>query len=77
MTDHVNRKYPDRVGAIQALRKKDLSFEEMCNDYEEMCSWMAVLGCSTDPHSEECVHAKEIIRDLEDEIERTLQEAGL
>jgi hypothetical protein len=76
MTEHVNRKYPEHVGAIEALRENDPSFSEMCNDYEEMCTWMAAQSCSLDPHSEECNQAKEIIRDLEYEIERMLKTAG-
>ena len=73
MTDHIYRKYPDHVALIQALRKKDTAFNEMCDDYEEMCTWLDSQNCSMDPHSEECLHAGEIIRDLEAEINRELE----
>lgn len=68
MKDHVYRKYPDHVEAIQKLRNKDATFDEICNDYEEMCTWLAVQSCSLDPHCLECTDAREIIRDLENEI---------
>ena len=74
MTDHVYRKYPDHTEAIRALLKKDADFNEMCDDYEEMSTWLAAQSQSIDPHSEECVQAQEIIRNLEDEILKKLEE---
>ena len=74
MTDHVYRKYPDHSDAIRALRNKDTDFGEICDDYEEMSTWMAAQYRSIDPHSEECVQAQEIIRGLEDEIMKKLEE---
>ena len=76
MTEHVYLKYPEHVKAIQALRHKDAAFSEMCDDYEEMCSWLAAQSCSIDPQSEECADAREIIRDLEDDIKKALKDAG-
>ena len=74
MTDHVYRKYPDYAEAIRALRNKDSDFSEMCDDYDEMCTWLTIQGHCIDPHSEECVDAQEIVRDLEDEIIKRLEE---
>ena len=74
MTDHVYRKYPEHAKAIQALRNKDADFSEMCDDYEEMSTWLASQNRSIDPHSEECVQAQEIIGNLEDEIIKKLEE---
>lgn len=76
MIEHVYQKYPNRTEAIRALRKSSASFNEMCNDYDEMCTWMAEKNCSTDPLTEECTHAREIIRDLEAEIKTALMKAG-
>ena len=74
MTDHVYRKYPDHAEAIQTLRNKDTDFSEICDDYEEMSTWLAAQNHSLDPHSEECIQAQEIIRNLEDEIIKKLEE---
>ena len=68
MTEHVYRKYPDCAAAIQVLINRDARFSEMCDDYEEMCTWLAAQTRPLDPHAEEITQAKEIIRDLEDEI---------
>ena len=76
MTAHVCRKYFNHTKAIRALRDTDASFNEMCNDYEEMCTWLAAQNCLTDSLSEECTHAREIIRDLEAEIKTAQMEAG-
>ena len=76
MTTHVCRKYPSHTKAIRALRDTDASFNEMCNEYEEMCTWLVAQNCSTDSLSEECIDAREIIRDLEAEIKTALMEAG-
>lgn len=77
MTEHVYRRYPDRVERIQALKNRDTQFCEMCDDYEEMCTWLAAQTGPLDSHSEEYIQAKEIIQDLEDEIARALKKSGL
>ena len=77
MTDHVYRKYPDHAKAIRTLRNKDTDFSEVCDDYEEMSTWLASQNDLIDPHSEECAKALEIIRDLEDEIILALKNAGI
>ena len=76
MNDHIYRKYPDHVEAIRALRNKDFAFSEMCDDYEEMCTWLAAQSCTLAPHAEECFQAQEIIRDLEEDIKKALRDAG-
>ena len=77
MTEHVYRKFPEHAALIQALRDKDRTFREICDDYEEMCTWLAAQSSSIDPHAEELVHAREIIRDLEAEIKKVLRDKGL
>ncbi len=76
MTDHVYRKFPNYIEALQALLQKDATFGEICADYEEICTWLACQYRSEDPPSEECDRARELIRDLEDEIEKVLRDAG-
>ncbi len=74
MTEHVYRKFPEHAALIQALRNKDAAFREICDDFEEMCTWLAAKSSSIDPHAEELLHAGEIIRDLEAEIIKKLTE---
>ena len=74
MTDYVYRKYPDLVKAIQKLRNNNATFDEICYDYEEMCTWLAAQSHPIDLQSEECVDARELIQDLEDEIIEKLEE---
>ena len=75
-TDHVYRKFPNHIEAIQALLKKATTFKEICADYEEMCTWLDDYCRSQDRPSEECDNAREIIRDLEDEIKHVLRDHG-
>ena len=77
MTGHAYRKFPEHAALIQALREKDRTFREICDDYEEMCTWLAAQSSSIDPHAEELLHAREIIRDLEAEIKKVLRDKGL
>ncbi len=76
MTDYVHRKFPNRAAFIQALRNKGTAFREICDDYEEMCTWLDDYCRSQARPSEECDHARELIRDLEDEIIKVLRDAG-
>ena len=74
MIIYVYRKFPDRAAFIQALRNKDTALREICDDYEEMCTWLAAQSSSINPHAEERLHARKIIRDLEAEIIKKLTE---
>ncbi len=56
--------------------QKDATLREICGDYEEMCTWLVCQYRLEDPPSEECDRARELIRDLEDEIEKVLRDAG-
>ena len=74
-TEHVYRKFPNHIEAIQELLNKDDTFREICDDYEEMSTWLENYCYSKGRPSEECDHAREVIRDLEDEIRRKLKES--
>ncbi len=74
-TDHIYIKFPNYIGAIQALLPKDATFREICEDYEEICTWLDDCCRSQDRPSEECDHARAIIRDLEEEINQVLRDA--
>ena len=76
MTDHVYRKFPNYLEAIQALMQKDANFREICADYEEIYTWLKDCCRLQDRPSKECDHAREVIRGLEDEIIKVLRDAG-
>ena len=76
MTEDIYRKFPNYIEAIQALLRKDATFREILANYEEMCTWLA---CQEQPEgrpAEERDRAREVIRDLEDEIKQALRDAG-
>ena len=75
MSDYVNRKFPQFTDDIQALRAKDATFREVCADYEDLCAWLAAKNdASRPPDLEEYGDARELKRDLEDEILKLLEE---
>ena len=76
MTEHIYRKFPNHIKAIQELLKKDTKFKEICADYEEICTWLAGYCSSEGQASEECFNALELIHNLEDEINKALSETG-
>ena len=76
MAEHVYRKFPNHIKAIQALLQKDATFREIYADYEEMCTWLACQYRSEDRSNKECDIAREVIRELEDDIVKALRDAG-
>ena len=76
MTEEIYRKFPNYIGAIQALLQKDATFREICADYEEMCTWLAGQEHPGGRPAEECDRARALIRDLEDEINEVLKDRG-
>ena len=76
MTEHVFRKFPNDIKGIRELFARDATFREICGDYEEMCTWLDDYCHLHGRPSEECDTAREIIRDLEDEIEKVLKDRG-
>ena len=77
MPDHIYRKFPDHIEGIQAMLQKDATFREICADYEEMCNWLKDYCRSQGRPSEECDHARELIRNLENDIKRVLRDAEI
>ena len=77
MPEHVYRKFPNHIEAIQALLQKDATFREICADYEEMCTWLACQFGAEGRSNKECDIAQEMIRELEDDIVKVLRDAGI
>ena len=75
-TEHVSRKFPNHIEAIQALLQKDATFREICADYAKICTWLEDYCRSQSRPSEECDHARQLIRELEVEIIQVLRDAG-
>jgi len=70
----VFRKFPNHTEAIQTLLQEDASFREICADFEEMNTWLACQYRSEGRSNKECDIAREVIRELEDEINQKLKE---
>jgi uncharacterized protein YdcH (DUF465 family) len=75
MIDHVYRKFADQFESIQTLLQKDAAFAEMCADYEEICTWFEGRSRTSSPSTEEYDQARDLMRELEDEIAEALREA--
>ena len=73
MSDLIYRKFADQIDSIQTLLKTDAAFEEVCADYEEIGTWLASQQESTVLSTEEIEHARELIQELEDEINKMLR----
>ncbi len=74
MSDHVTKKFPNNIDAIQILLQKDANFREMCDDYAEVCTWLEDYCRSQGRASEECDHARQLMRELEVEIIQVLRD---
>lgn len=72
--DHIQRKFPERVEEIRALVQKNPDFSELCNDYEEMCTWLATQTLSYGGSDEELDLARELMQDLEEDIFQQLEQ---
>ena len=76
MTDHVYRKFSHQFEGIQALMQMDATFREICADYEEVRTWLACQDCPEGPSLLEITRAQELVKDLEDDIQKALRDAG-
>ena len=76
MNDHIKKKFPDQIKAIQAMLQNDATFREICGEYEEMCTWLACQDRAGPRPSKEYDDAYELMQNLEDEIQKALKEAG-
>ncbi len=74
LTEHIYRKFPGHIEAIQELLQKGPTFREICDDYEEVCSWVESHCRQDGPSSKQCDGARQLIRDLEYEILKALEE---
>ena len=72
MTEHLYSRFSDHIEMIQARLEEDGTFEQICVDYEEACTWLA-LRCQTEGSSKECDRARELIKSLEQEITKALE----
>ena len=75
MTSHLIEKFSDRIDQIKALLQTDASFGEVCADYEEICTWLIGHCQTASGPSDECGQARDLKKELENEIYRVLNEA--
>ena len=72
--EYVYRKFPNHIEAIQTLLQQDASFREICADYEEICTWLDSHDPSEGPPSKEGDLTRELMQELEDEINQKINE---
>ena len=56
------------------MLQKDAVFREICDEYEEMCTWLTSQHPVEPRSPKEYRDARELIQDLEDEIRKALKE---
>jgi uncharacterized protein YdcH (DUF465 family) len=70
---HLNRQFSKYIESIQSLVAENAAFREACDNYEEICTWLAERCPGTGSDSKECEDAREQMRELEDEIQTLLE----
>lgn len=76
MPTKLHMRFPDRTESIEALLKKNVTFREICSDYEEACVCLDDYCRSEGLLSKKCDRYRELIGELEGEIIEALREAG-
>jgi hypothetical protein len=76
MTDHIYRKFSEHIKVIKTILQNDATFREICEDYEEICTWLAFSNRLKPLPSAARDHTREVIRNLEKEIKKALKDAG-
>ena len=72
--ENVLTKYPELQSEIRRLSQEDEDFQEMCQDYEEVCSLMANLTATADRHPATMEGYQKLLESLSEEIMEALQE---
>ncbi len=70
--DHLQRTFPKHLNRIETLMQKDADFLDLCSDYEEICTWMTSQEKRDSHTDQEMEYARELIRDLKDDIMKVL-----
>ena len=68
LTDHLTRIFPNYINEIMEIIVDNDDFAELCADFEEMCTWMAIRCREIDQPSKECEQALQTLKELEEEI---------
>ena len=76
MSDYLFRGLPHRIETIKMLLKTDARIREICADYAEMTAWIEHHCRSENQPKEQCNYAREVIRELESELIRALEDLG-
>ena len=76
MSDYLFRGLPHRIETIKMLLKTDDHIREICADYAEMTAWIEHHCRSENQPKEQCNYARQVIRELESELIRALEDSG-
>ena len=72
--DAIHKKFPRHIEKIGALLNESRTFREICAEYEEMNAYVAKFCGPESQNTKQCNHARELLRDLEQEIAEQLTE---
>ena len=76
MTDHIYQTFPQNIERIRSLLEKNPTFGEVCDDYEEICTWLANNSHLAGQSSTAYDQARDLMQDLEDEIKKIVKESS-
>ena len=68
MTAQIDRRFPELARAIRERAIRDPAYRTVLADYEEMCAWLAAHDVAPRPDGEDVENARNLVRELEDEI---------
>lgn len=74
--DHILRNFPEHEKQIRELVQNNAAFCELCNDFEEISIWLVSQTQQHIRSDEEMVIARELKRDLEEDIVQLLEREG-
>ena len=76
MTDYIYQRFPQHIESIRLLLKKNPTFGEVCDDYEEICTWVHNNSHLAGQSSAAYDQARDLMQDLEDEIKKMVKESS-
>ena len=71
--DRVLEQFPKWQSEIEQLHQENADFQEMCQDYEEVCSLVATWTAPADVYPATIEGYRTLLKDLEAEIMEALQ----
>ncbi len=73
MYEHFREKFPKQIAEINLLTRVNETLRTVLEDYEELCTWLAVQDRLAPQDRDELDKAQRLARELENEILQQLE----